>query len=70
MEKVAPMEKIREEVEEWVMEPDTMTGRALDYECLMILYWVMNNLMSHVLMEGGNKKQGDVELVQAWKGNP
>ena len=33
----------------------------------MMYYWVMNNLLSHVLMERENKQRGDVELVQEWK---
>ena len=43
--KDASMDEIREEVEEWVMDLGTTTGKASSYERLMMLYWVMKNLM-------------------------
>ena len=57
--KTTPMEEIREEVEEWVMDLRTTRRRVYAYEHLMMAYWVVKNLMSHVTMEGKNKRQGD-----------
>ena len=57
------MDEVREVAKEWVMDLGTTTRRASTYEFLMMLYWVMKNLMSHVMMEGGNKWQRDMELV-------
>ena len=56
--KTTPMEEIREEVEEWVMDLRTTRRRVYAYEHLMMAYWVVKNLMSHVTMEGKNKRQG------------
>ena len=39
------MEDIWEEVEEWVMDPSTTVGRLSSYECLIITYCFMKNLM-------------------------
>ena len=49
------MDEIREEVEEWVMDPDTMAGRASVYEQLMMLYWVMKNLIIVACFNRGGK---------------
>ena len=54
--KTSPMDEIQEEVEEWVMYPSTTVRMVSAYERLMMAYWVIKNLMSHVMMEGENKR--------------
>ena len=50
------MEEIHEEVEEWVLDLGTTTGRAFVYERIIMVYWVMKILMAHVAMEGVSKR--------------
>ena len=54
--KATPMDEIREEVEEWVLDLGTTAGRASSYDQMMMVYWVMKNLMAHVTMEGDIKR--------------
>ena len=61
------MEEIHIEVEEWVMNSGTNTGRASAYDEMLMVYWVLKNLMVHVAIDGEAKGQGDQEPVRDWK---
>ena len=50
------IDEIKAKVEGWVIDPGTMMGRVLADKRLMLSYWVMKNLMSHVLMDYENKE--------------
>ena len=43
------MEDIRDEVVKWVQDPSSDLGRLLAYDCIIITYWVMKDLLSHVI---------------------
>ena len=49
--KALNMDKIREEVVEWVQDPISNAGCLLAYDQIMVTYWVMKGILSHVLME-------------------
>ena len=69
-----PIDMVREEVEGWIVDPGSMVGRASAHDCLVMLYWVLMNLVTHVAMnieakmeEMLAKKEGDLEPSRAWK---
>ena len=69
-----PIETVWEEVEGWIIDPGSTTGRASTHDCLVMLYWVLMNLVTHVAMnieakvkEMLEKKEGGLEPSRAWK---
>ena len=76
--KVKPIEEVQEEVDGWVSDPGSTAGRALAYDRMVMIYWVLMNLVSQVnlksmaIIEGKMavmlaKKEGDEDLVKSWK---
>ena len=63
-----PIETVREEVEGWIIDPSSTAGRASTHYHLVMLYWVLMNLVTHVAMnieakveEMLEKKERDLE---------
>jgi len=65
--KEIPVDELRSEVEDWVVDPGTTAGRATAYDRMVMLYWVTKNLLAHAIMTNMVKAQGDEEPVRAWK---
>ena len=62
------------EVEDWVIYLSSTTGRASTHDCLIMMYWVIMNLVMHVLLnlearreEVETIKEGDEEPAKSWK---
>ena len=51
-----PKEDLHQEVEEWVLDPRTTTGRMATYDCLLMQYWVNMKIVGHSYMEREAKK--------------
>ena len=56
------------------MDPGSTAGRASTHGRLIMLYWVIMNLVTHVSLnleakkeEAATKKEGDEEQARAWK---
>ena len=69
-----PIEEVRLEVEEWVVDPGSTTGRALAHDLLIMIYWVIMNMVTQATIkveatkaEAKAKAEGDDVPVQAWK---
>ena len=62
-----PIEYLRKEVGYWVVDLGTTVGRALAYDCLLMIYWVNMNLVGHSSVSMEAKHEGDEDSVKAWK---
>ena len=67
-----PIEEVRLEVEEWVVDPGSTTGRASAHDWLIMIYWVIMNMVTQetIKVEGMKaeaeaKAEGDDVPVQA-----
>lgn len=65
--KAMPIEEVRQEVEEWVVDPGSTAGWAAAYDRMIMLYWVIMNLVTHVSLSLEAKRAGDEESTKAWK---
>ena len=68
------IEEVCQEVEYWIVDPGSMAGRASTYDRIIMLYWVIMNLVTHVTLnleakkeDVVAKKEGDEEPTRAWK---
>ena len=52
--------------EEWIMDPRNNASWLGLYERIVALFWVMKNLMGHILWECMQKEEGDDTMVQCW----
>ena len=69
-----PIEMVQEEVEGWITNLGSTTGRASTHDHLVILYWVLMNLVTHVAInleakveEVSTTREGDLESSRVWK---
>ena len=69
--KAMPIEEVRQEVKDWVVDPGSMATQATPYDHMIMLYWVIMNLVTHVSFnieakkeEMAAKKEGDQELAR------
>ena len=55
------------EAEEWVVDLGTTSRREKSYGRMLMVYWVMKKIISHVSMEWEAKRNEDEEPTHAWK---
>ena len=59
--KLMPIQELRKEVADWVVDLGTTTGRESAYDHMLMIYWVNMNLLSHSLVSREAKHEGDEE---------
>ena len=71
-----PIETVWEEVEGWITDLGSTVRRDSAHDHLVMLYWVLMNLVTHLAMnieakveEIMEKKEGDSDPSKAWKEN-
>ena len=62
-----PIEEVHRKVEEWVVDPVSMAGRAIAYAIMIMIYWFIKNLMAHASLSSVAKKEVYEEPARAWK---
>ena len=63
--KLMPIQELRKEVVDWVVDLGTMTGRESAYDHMLMIYWVNMNLLSHSLVSREAKHEGDDDSIKA-----
>ena len=70
--KAMPIEEVSQEAKDWVVDPGSTTGRETAYDRMIMLYWVIMNLVTHVSFnleakreEVEAKREGDEDPVKA-----
>ena len=65
--KLMPTKTLHKEVVDWVLDLGTTVGKALAYDCLLMIYWVTMRLVGHSSVAREAKCEGDEEPVKVWK---